>query len=82
MTREEHMLMVYMLAQQQQRLLAIVEALKSKDVLEADALAAYDALLYEEQDDSRHSFVQVAQQYEKYAKALGIPVNLKDPDRG
>jgi hypothetical protein len=82
MTEDEHKLIVFMLAQQQQRLLAVVEALKSKGALDADDLRAYDALLHQEQDTFRQSFVNVVQQYEKFATHLGIQVNLRDPDKG
>lgn len=66
MTEDEHKLVVFMLAQQQQRLLAVVEALKSNGILDADDLRAYEALLHEEKDAFRLSFVNVAQQYEKF----------------
>lgn len=78
MTEDEQKLLVFMLAQQQQRLLAVVEALKSKGILDADDLRAYEALLHEEKSTFLSSFANMAQQYEKFATALGLRVNLKD----
>lgn len=83
MTEEEHKLVVFMLAQQQQRLLAIVEALKSKGILEADDLEAYDRLIHQQERHlEMHSFVETCRQYEDFAQDLGIAVNLKDGDNG
>jgi hypothetical protein len=82
MTEQEHKLVVFMLAQQQQRFMALVEALKSKGVLEADDVRAYEALLFAENVPSIRSFASIAAQYEQYAEALGLQVNLKDRDIG
>lgn len=81
MTAEEHKLVVFMLAQQQQRFMALVEALKSKNALEVDDVHAYEQLLFAEKH-SVASFAAVAAQYERYAKALGLQVDLKDPGKG
>jgi hypothetical protein len=82
MTDQEHKLVVFMLAQQQQRFLALVEALKSKGLIEADDVRAYDELLFAEIDPSVRSFAAIAAQYEQYAEALGLQANLKDRGKG
>jgi hypothetical protein len=78
MTLEEHKLVVFMLAQQQQRFEALVEALKSKGDLEVDDVRAYEDLLFAEKQPSVQCFSAIAAQYERYAEALGLQVNLKD----
>ena len=83
MNDQEHKLVVMMLAQQLQLLMVLVEALKAKGLLEPDDLQAYDLLIHnQERHIEKHLFVHTCKQYEDYAGALGIPVNLKDRDRG
>jgi hypothetical protein len=64
MNEKEHKLIVFMLAQQNARLMALVEALKSKGVLETDDLRAYERLIYEQENLSPQLFAGVAIQYE------------------
>jgi hypothetical protein len=79
MTLEEHKLVVFMLAQQFQRLMAVVEALKAKGVLEPDDLQAYDHLIHgHERGLEMHLFSETCRQYEDFARGLGMDVNLKD----
>jgi hypothetical protein len=82
MTENEHKVVVFMLAQQQQRFKALVEAPKSKGLLERDDVHAYEELLFAEIKPSVQSFSEVAAQYEQYAESLGLEVNLKDRAKG
>jgi hypothetical protein len=72
MTDAEHKLMVFMFAQQLQRFMALIEALKSKGVLEPDDIMAYEQLVYAEEDRFARLFEATAVQYEDYAEGLGV----------
>jgi hypothetical protein len=72
MTPEEHKLIVMMMAQQYQRIMALTEALISKGHLDRDDLTAYEELVRSREQDSMRQFVQIAKQYEDFAEGLGI----------
>jgi hypothetical protein len=72
MTHEEHSLVVMMMAQQYQRIMALTEALISKGLLERDDIIAYEALVHSRPQDSTRQFAQIAAQYEDFAAGLGI----------
>jgi hypothetical protein len=73
MTREEHQLMIEMFHQQDMLMAALVEALKSKEVLDQGDIAAYDALIAGRGDEVRTRLrSRVEESYQEAALFHGV----------
>jgi len=76
MTPTEHTLIVHMFARQTLVINALVEILKSRDILQDDDVNAFEALARQTDQDMDHAVVS---QYSRYAKELGLEGDLPKP---
>jgi hypothetical protein len=74
MTDNEHRLMVMMFAKQTELLMAILELLRSRGLNDGDDFVAFQNLVREQEEQSRHVFLSTAQQYTEFARLLGLAV--------
>jgi hypothetical protein len=79
MTSKEHTLIVHMFARQTILIKSILEMLKSRDVLEDDDVAAFEALVRETEHQDREILHATVNQYTKYAEGLGLGDDLPKP---
>ena len=79
MTAKEHTLMVHMFARQTMLVKAVVEMLRSRDILEPDDVDAFEALVRETEHRDLEIFRAVANQYSKFAEGLGLEDDLPKP---
>ncbi|MFY9854907.1 MAG: hypothetical protein WAK26_13615 [Terracidiphilus sp.] len=70
MTENEHKLVVFMLAQQNIRLKALLEILESRGILEENDFDAFEHLAREEMGDEM--MLATMNQYREYARILGL----------
>jgi hypothetical protein len=78
MTENEHKLMVYMLAQQNIRLKALLEILESRGILEENDFDAFQHLAKEQMGDDM--MLATMNQYREYARLLGLQESLPKTD--
>jgi hypothetical protein len=78
MTPTEHTLIVHMFARQTLVINALVEILKSRDILQDDDVNAFEALA-RQTDQDMEIFHAVVSQYSRYAKELGLEGDLPKP---
>ena len=79
MTENEHKLMVFMLAQQNIRLRALLEMLESRGILEESDFDAFQQLAKEQMGDNMT--LATMNQYRDYARILGLQESLPKTDR-
>ncbi len=78
MTENEHKLIVYMLAQQNIRLKALLEILESRGILEENDFDAFEQLAREQMGDDM--MLATMNQYREYARILGLQESLPKKD--
>ncbi len=78
MTPDEHRLMVFMFSRQTLLINALVEMLKSRDILQDDDVHAFESLARQTKQDMK-IFNGVVSQYSRYAKELGLEDDLPKP---
>ncbi|MGB0064565.1 MAG: hypothetical protein WBP85_08985 [Terracidiphilus sp.] len=78
MTENEHKLIVYMLAQQNIRLKALLEILESRGILEENDFDAFEHLAREQMGDDM--MLATMNQYREYARLLGLQESLPKKD--
>jgi hypothetical protein len=74
MTENEHKLMVYMLAQQNIRLKALLEILETRGILEENDFDAFEHLAREQMGDDM--MLATMNQYREYAMLLGLQESM------
>ena len=74
MTENEHKLMVFMLAQQNIRLKALLEMLESRGILEENDFDAFHHLAQEQMGDDM--MLATMTQYREYARLLGLQESM------
>lgn len=74
MTENEHKLIVYMLAQQNIRLKALLEMLESRGILEENDFDAFHHLAKEQMGDDM--MLATMNLYREYAKLLGLQESM------
>ena len=74
MTENEHKLMVYMLAQQNIRLKALLEILESRGILEENDFDAFELLARQQMGDDM--MLATMNQYREYAMLLGLQESM------
>ena len=76
MTTQEHELIVTMLAGQMMRFKAIIDILRSRELISGDDFEVFERLAYETIADEM--FLAVREQYRESAVKLGLPDPLPD----
>lgn len=74
MTENEHKLMVFMLAQQNIRLKALLEILESRGILEENDFDAFELLARQQMGDDM--MLATMNQYREFAKLLGLQESM------
>jgi hypothetical protein len=74
MTENEHKLMVFMLAQQNIRLKALLEILESRGILEENDFDAFEHLARQQMGDDM--MLATMNQYREYARLLGLQESM------
>jgi len=76
MKSDEHILMVHMFARQMMLFQSLLEILKSRGVLQRGDIEAFEALVREEEQEHLEIFHAVVNQYQAFARELGIQEGL------
>jgi hypothetical protein len=76
MTADEHKLVVYMFTRQMVIIRSLIEILESRGIMKLDDYAAFEALIWENEQKDRTNFFAVQSQYAEYAKLLGLDGDL------
>jgi hypothetical protein len=71
MTTKEHELIVMMFAGQMMRFKAIIDILRSRELISGDDFEMFEKLAYE--TTANEMFQAVAEQYKEFALNLGLP---------
>jgi hypothetical protein len=79
MTPQEHKLVLFMLAQQTVRFKALLEALKSRGILENDDFLAFEHLAKSQEDQTHALFLATVEQYTEFAHLLGVDTLPEKP---
>jgi hypothetical protein len=74
MTENEHKLVVFMLAQQNIRLKALLEILESRGILEENDFDAFEHLARQQMGDDM--MLATMNQYREYARLLGLQESM------
>ena len=76
MTADEHRLMVYMFTRQMVIIRSLMEIMVRSETMTLDDYAAFEALIWENEQKDRTNLLAVLEQYTKYATELGIQDQL------
>jgi hypothetical protein len=76
MTQDEHRLMVFMFTRQAIMIRSLIEILKRDGIMQTDDYAAFEALVWEHERQERSNFFVVLDQYQAFAKELGLDDQL------
>jgi hypothetical protein len=79
MTTQEHDLIVMMLSGQMMRIKAILDILRSRDIISADDFEAFERIAYE--TTAEDMYLAVGEQYREFASRLGLPDPLPNLGR-
>ncbi len=71
MTEKEHELIVMMLAGQSMRVKAILDILRSREIISGDDFQMFEQVAYE--TTAEEMYLAVAEQYREFAVKLGLP---------
>ena len=79
MTQDQHRLMVYMFTRQTIMIRTLIEILQRDNIVKGDDYAAFESLIVEQEQMNRSNFWVVLDQYQAFAKELGIDDQLPQP---
>jgi hypothetical protein len=74
MTPKEHQLVITMLMRQSEAIRVLGNVLKSREIIQGDDLAAFEAALHYDAPANVVELQKVAEQYQVVAKALGLDI--------
>jgi hypothetical protein len=72
MTHDEHRLMVFMFTRQTIMIRTLVAILQRDSIIREDDYAAFESLIVEHEKIERSNFLVALDQYQSFAKELGI----------
>jgi hypothetical protein len=79
MTPQEHVLVLMMFTRQSQYIATVEEILKSKGIITADDLPAFDFAVRTDRDATALAFQGTVGQYRRFAEELGIELPAEIP---
>lgn len=78
MTDKEHALILMMFTRQNLYIQMLLDMLKSRDIIQADDIPAFDSVVIADRDNV-DAFVRALAQYRKFANQLGLELPTLPP---